>query len=188
MFLLFCKVFSRVSLIHTSYLSFLLHGQDFWVLFCSTQKYVNRYKMDFAPKQHKSRQDSIHCKFVKHDKQFSCAVEQVCLWCEIFVPHDHQQFSCEANLLHMNNFSPRTMSAASAKNMMYGLIVLQEIFWLFREKILWFFCEKSWWCFSGRKVDDASARYIGFWDILSTAPAGFQSSNLFAPHQNWFYS
>ena len=23
---------------HTSYLSFLLHGQDFWVIFCSTQK------------------------------------------------------------------------------------------------------------------------------------------------------
>ena len=76
--------------------------------------------MDFAPKQRKSRQDSIHCKFVMwskvwyreqfvvdphnkitpHDKLF-CHVEQVCLSCEIFVPHDHQQFSCEAKLLHI---------------------------------------------------------------------------------------
>ena len=30
---------------HTSYLSFLLHGQDFWVIFCSTQKCVNCKKM-----------------------------------------------------------------------------------------------------------------------------------------------
>ena len=50
--------------IQTSYLSFVLHGQDLLVIFGSTQKRVNRDKMDFASKQRKSRQDSIHCKFV----------------------------------------------------------------------------------------------------------------------------
>ena len=38
------------------------------VHFCSTQKYVNCDKMDFARKQRKSRQDSIHCKFVAWSK------------------------------------------------------------------------------------------------------------------------
>ena len=39
---------------HTSYLSFLFHGQDFGVIFCSTQKCVNRNKLDFASTQRKS--------------------------------------------------------------------------------------------------------------------------------------
>ena len=89
---------------HTSYLSFLLHGQDFWVHFCSTQKYVNRDKMDFAPKQRKSCQDSIHCKFVTWSKVW---------YREQFVvdphnkitPHD-KQFCDVKFLFHMtiNNF------------------------------------------------------------------------------------
>ena len=36
---------------HTSYLSFLFHEQDFGVIFSSTQKCVNRNKLDFASKQ-----------------------------------------------------------------------------------------------------------------------------------------
>ena len=40
---------------HTWYLSFLLHGQGLWVIFCSTQKCVNRDKIYFAPKQRKSQ-------------------------------------------------------------------------------------------------------------------------------------
>ena len=65
----FMQIWSSGSMpSHTSYLSFLLHGQDFWVNFCSTQKYVNRDKMDFAPKQRKSSRDSIHCKFVTWSK------------------------------------------------------------------------------------------------------------------------
>ena len=58
-----------------AYLSFVLHGQDFSVIFCSTQKCVNRDNVDFASKPRKSRQDSIHFKFVTwikiwHKEQF----------------------------------------------------------------------------------------------------------------------
>ena len=49
---------------HTSYLSFLLHRQECWVHFCSTQKCINRDKTDIASKQHKSQKDSIHFKCV----------------------------------------------------------------------------------------------------------------------------
>ena len=48
--------------VHTSYLSFLVHKQKFWVIFCSLQKCVNRNKKDFASNQRK------HCKFVTCSK------------------------------------------------------------------------------------------------------------------------
>ena len=37
-----------------------------------------------------------------------------------FDPHDKQNLSCSAKLLHMNFFAPRTMSAASVTNVMYA--------------------------------------------------------------------
>ena len=46
-----------------------------------------------------------------------------------FVPHDHQKNWCGAKLLHMKFFAPRTMSAASATNFMYGLIYYHHNFW-----------------------------------------------------------
>ena len=61
------STFSSIS-IHTSYLPFVLHGQDLLVIFCSTQKRVNRDKMDFASKQRESQQNGTHCKFVTWTK------------------------------------------------------------------------------------------------------------------------
>ena len=111
----------------------------FLFIFCSTQKCENRNKMNFASKQRKSLQKSIHCKFVTcrkvcYKEQFvidlqsqNYSTQQTILSCGArllvmesnVVPHDHQQFSCRAKLLHMKFFAPRTMSAASATNMMY---------------------------------------------------------------------
>ena len=41
------------------------------------------------------------------------------MW-NIFVPHYHQQFSCKAKFLHTKISAPRTLSAASATNIMYA--------------------------------------------------------------------
>ena len=49
----YCQVYWVLGCIRT-YLSFLMHGQDFGVIFCSTQKCVNCNKMYFASKQRKS--------------------------------------------------------------------------------------------------------------------------------------
>ena len=125
---------------HTSYLSFLLHGQDFWVNICSTQMWVIRDKMNFASKQRKSRQNSIHCKFVMWSKvwykeqfvidphpQFLHMTNNFVMWSKIachvkqFCSTWPSTFLCGAKLLHMTFFAPRTMSAASATNMMYAL-------------------------------------------------------------------
>ena len=112
----------------------------FLFIFCATQKCENRNKMNFASKQCKSLQKSIHCKFVTcrkvcNKEQFvidlqsqNYSTQQTILPCGArllvmksnFVPHDHQQFPCGAKLLHMKFFAPRTMSAASATNMMYA--------------------------------------------------------------------
>ena len=43
-----------------TYMIFVIFGV--WVNFCSTQKSINRDKMDFSPKQRKAQKGSIHCK------------------------------------------------------------------------------------------------------------------------------
>ena len=117
---------------HTSYLSFVLHGQDLLVIFCSTQKRINSDKMDSASKQRKLQQNGTHCKFgaVCHwstrqnystwQVVLSCGAWMIVMWSN-FVPDDLWKISCGAKLLHMNIFAPRTMSAVSATNMMYDL-------------------------------------------------------------------
>ena len=83
----------------------------FLFIFCSTQRCENRNKMNFASKQRKSLQKSIHCKFV------TC--RKVCYKEQFVIDLQSQNYStqqtilsCGARLLHMNFFAPRT-------NMMY---------------------------------------------------------------------
>ena len=79
--------------------------------------------MDFAAKQGKSRQDSIHCKLVMGSKNFHVVVKLLDMWSN-FDPHEKQNLSCGAKLLHMNFFAPQTMYAASATNIIYALVAL----------------------------------------------------------------
>ena len=83
---------------YTSYLYFLFHGQDFGDRFFSTQKYVNRNNMDFASKQHKSRQNS-HILNLSHGAKFS-------MWSNLSLiqnystnPHDKQFCRVEQAIL-----------------------------------------------------------------------------------------
>ena len=88
---------------HTLKLSFLLHGQDVWVNFCSTQNCVNRNKIDFASKQRKSQKGRKN-EFViwSNDKLLHIAdVEQF-----VIAPHEKQLchvvqncLSCGASLI-----------------------------------------------------------------------------------------
>ena len=75
----------------TSYLSFVLHEQDLWVKFCSTQKCVNRNKMDKTAYIIWYEEQFItapHAKTTPHDEQF-CHLRLLVLWSN-FVSHDHQ--------------------------------------------------------------------------------------------------
>ena len=75
----------------TSYLSFVLHEQDLWVKFCSTQKCVNRNKMDKTAYIIWYEEQVItapHAKTTPHDEQF-CHLRLLVLWSN-FVSHDHQ--------------------------------------------------------------------------------------------------
>ena len=103
----------------TSYLSFVLHEQDLSVKFCSTQKSVNRNKMDKTAYIIWYEEQFItapHAKTTPHDEQF-CHVRL--LDCEAILFHITIKCACGTKLLHMTIFAPRTKSIVSATNMMY---------------------------------------------------------------------
>ena len=110
-----CSI-STYSFVNTGYMTwyllFFLHR--FLVNFCSTPKCVNRDKFDFASKQHRSQEDSSHCKYVnmssnhQYIEQFpklhmtNCSTLQTILSC------GENCLLCEAKLLHINFFAPQT--------------------------------------------------------------------------------
>ena len=102
----------------------------FLFIFCSTQRCENRNKMNFASKQRKSLQKSIHCKFVTCRKV--CYKEQFVMWSKIachgkqFCSTWPSTISLWSKIAPHEIFAPRTMSAASATNMMYDLGVTKS--------------------------------------------------------------
>ena len=113
---------------------FFLHIQNFWLNFSLHRKCVNRYKIGFSTKQRKLKLNifcnkttqkssmpqqnsmiifySIHLKFL-HILNFST-----------YKISPHLKFSTSKISPHDTKFSPWTMSAASATNMKYVLVVL----------------------------------------------------------------
>ena len=82
-----------------------------WVIFCSTQKCVNLSCV--AKFGTRSNLSLIH-KITKSQNYST--------WSKVSC---HQKFPCGPKLLHMRILAPRTISAASATNMMYGATLFQ---------------------------------------------------------------
>ena len=102
----------------------LLHRQDFWVNFCSTQKCVKCDKINVASKQRKSQDNNVN---LSCGAILSCGAmpsySALLMWSNLSLIHMTKllqmtrNFSCgaknltyEAILLHMNFFAPQTMS------------------------------------------------------------------------------
>ena len=94
---------------HTQYLSFLLHRQDFWVNFCSTQKCENATKWALHKLQQTAYNVNVSCGAMTSDSAL-------------------QTSFCHVVQNYMKGFAPQTMSAGSATIIMYANECIENIY------------------------------------------------------------